>query len=369
MRLFSLITSLIVAFTLCMPNSLQANKGAGAEVEHAFNAGDLIFDHILDNHQWHIAEIGNTEISIPLPIILWEDGHLYCFLSNKFDKNGIYKNFQLRSQAPYKGKIVSLKLNAKGQKVIDQKLPLDFSITKTVSGLLISAILLFIIFMSAVRSYKKRGIHAPKGVQALIEPIFIFIRDEVIYSNLGKRYGKKFLPYLMCLFFFIAFNNLSGLIPIFPFGANLMGNISVTLVLAFFTFVLILANSGKHYWTHIFNTPGVPWWMKFPLPLIPFIEFMEIFTKPFVLMIRLFANITAGHVVVLGFISIIFIFGDLSPLLGYALSPVSVLFSLFVNAVEILVAFIQAYIFTFLTSMYLAGALGYDSNQDTKHIS
>ncbi|MEG1762282.1 MAG: F0F1 ATP synthase subunit A [Bacteroidales bacterium] len=368
MRFSSIIISLGMFFTICLYSPMQASEKS-LKAEPAFNAGELIFDHVLDNHKWHIAEVGETEISVPLPIILWQNGKLYCFSSNKFDKNGIYKNFQLRTQAPYKGKIVSLKLNAKGQKVISKNLPLDFSITKTVAGLMISAMLLFLIFMTTARSYKKRGIHAPKGIQSIVEPIFMFIRDEAIYNNLGKKYGKKFLPYLMCLFFFIAFNNLSGLIPIFPFGANLMGNISVTLVLALFTFFLILANSGKEYWRHIFNTPGVPWWMKFPIPLMPIIEFMEIFTKPFILMIRLFANITAGHVVILGFVCIIFIFGDMSSFLGYALSPVSILFSLFVNALEILVAFIQAYIFTFLTSMYLAGALGYQANEDTEHLS
>ncbi|MDR1739380.1 MAG: F0F1 ATP synthase subunit A, partial [Bacteroidales bacterium] len=265
-------------------------------------------------------------------------------------------------EAPHKGKIVAI--TSTGE--IKEKLPLDFSITKNVVGLFIAALSLIIIFMLVARNYRKRGMNAPKGVAALIEPIFLFIRNDVIYSNLGKKYGDKYLPYLMTLFFFILINNLLGLIPIFPFGSNTMGNVAVALTLALFTFIVTLFSTNKHYWQHIVNAPGVPWWMKFPLPIMPLIEFIEIFTKPFVLMVRLFANTVAGHIIILGFICLIFIFGEISIGIGYGVSPLTLIFGLFIDVLEILVAFVQAFIFTMLSSIYIAGAVGYTPGKETE---
>jgi F-type H+-transporting ATPase subunit a len=185
--------------------------------------------------------------------------------------------------------------------------------------------------------------------------VIIFIRDDVAMSSIGKNY-ERYMPFLLTLFFFILFNNLLGLVPIFPGGANVTGNLAVTGVMAFFTLLITTFSGNRAYWQHIFNTPGVPWWLKIPIPLIPIIELMGAFTKPFVLMVRLFANITAGHIIILGFISLIFIFGNMNTYLGYGVSIVSVLFSVFLSLLEILVAFIQAYVFTLLSALYFGMA-------------
>lgn len=214
---------------------------------------------------------------------------------------------------------------------------------------------MLVIFFSVAKSYKNRGKRAPKGLQSILEPLILFIRDDIAAPSIGKHY-EKYMPFLLTTFFFIFFSNLIGLIPVFPGGANVTGNIAVTLVLACFTFVIILIKANKNYWTHIFNPPGIPWWLKFPLPLIPVIELAGVFIKPFVLMVRLFANITAGHIIVLGFVSLIFIFGQMSTGLAYGVSTVSVFFSIFISLLELLVAFIQAYVFTMLSALYFGMA-------------
>jgi F-type H+-transporting ATPase subunit a len=342
--------------------------------EKSFDAGSTIIEHVLDAHYWHIATIGHHHITVPLPIILFHEGGLYCFSSSRLAHKEIYKprglaaaGFRLQEDAPHKGRIVAVVANAEGGFDIAPKLPLDFSITKNVFELFVAAALLFLIFMLVARNYRKRGINAPKGIAALIEPIYLFIRNDVIYSNMGKKHGDRYMPYLMTLFFFILINNIIGLVPIFPFGGNTMGNIAVALTLALFTFIVTLFSTNKRYWKHIVNAPGVPWWMKFPLPLMPLIEAMEIFTKPFVLMIRLFANIVAGHIIILGFVCLIFIFGEISTGIGYGVSPLTLIFGLFVDLLEIIVAFIQAFIFTMLSSIYIANAIGYEPNGSSKH--
>jgi F-type H+-transporting ATPase subunit a len=217
-------------------------------------------------------------------------------------------------------------------------------------------LLICVIFISIANSYKKRKGKAPKGLQSFLEPLILFIRDDVAKASIGEKKYEKYMPYLLTLFFFIFFNNLFGLVPFFPGGANLTGNIAVTMVMALFTFVITTFSGNKNYWVHVFNTPGVPWWLKFPVPLMPLVEVMGVFTKPFVLMVRLFANITAGHIIVLGFMSLIFIFGAMAPAIGYGVSVVSVAFSVFMLLLELLVAFIQAYVFTLLSALYFGMA-------------
>jgi F-type H+-transporting ATPase subunit a len=233
----------------------------------------------------------------------------------------------------------------------------DFSFTKTVLAIFISVILLLVIFLSVAKAYRKRKNEAPSGIQSLVEPLILFIRDDIAKSSIGEKKYERFMPYLLTVFFFIFINNLLGLIPLFPGGANVTGNIAVTLVLAVFTFVLTTINGNKHYWIDIVNTPGVPWWLKVPVPLMPIVEIIGIITKPFVLMVRLFANITAGHIIVLGFISLIFIFGAISVALGLGVSVVSVSFMIFMSLLELLVAFIQAYVFTLLSALYFGLAV------------
>ena len=209
--------------------------------------------------------------------------------------------------------------------------------------------------MLVAKGYRERGEKAPKGIQSLIEPLIIYVRDDIAKPNIGKDY-EKYFPYLLTVFFFIFFNNLLGLIPLFPFGANITGNIAVTAVLALFTFFITNLTGKKHYYEDIFNTPGVPWWLKFPLPLMPVIEVVGCFIKPVVLAIRLFANITAGHIVLLGFISMIFIVGEMSAMAGAGMSVMSVILAIFADCLEVLVAYIQAYVFTLLSAIYFGMA-------------
>ncbi len=313
----------------------------------SFNPGDMIMEHVVDNHEWHILEIGHFELTVPLPVILYYDGKLYTFCSSRFhNEEHAYQGFSLPEAGPDKGKIVRTSAIPAGPKVY------DFSITKTVLAIMISALLMLLIFISIARAYANNRNKAPKGIQSMLEPLIIFIRDDIAKSSIGEKKYEKYMPYLLTIFFFIFLNNILGLIPIFPGGANVTGNIAVTMVMAVFTFILTTVNGNKHYWVDIVNTPGVPWWLKLPLPLMPIVEIIGLITKPFVLMVRLFANITAGHIIALGFISLIFIFGAMNAALGYGVSVVSVAFMIFMNLLELLVAFIQAYVFTLLSALY-----------------
>jgi F-type H+-transporting ATPase subunit a len=322
-----------------------------AHGEKKFNAGEMIMEHVVDNHEWHIAETGNFHLTIPLPVILFSEGRFHFFSSSRFhNESHSYQGFQLVQEGPRKGKIIFTGDNTS----IGQEGPAvyDFSITKTVLGILMSSVILIIIFVSVANRYKRNPNRAPKGLQSLLEPIILFIRDDIAKSSIGEKKYEKFMPFLLTVFFFIFFNNLFGLVPFFPGGANVTGNITVTLVMAVFTFVITTINGNKHYWIDIINTPGVPWWLKIPVPLMPIVEIIGIITKPFVLMVRLFANITAGHIIVLGFVSLIFIFGAINATLGYGVSVVSIAFMIFMNLLELLVAFIQAYVFTLLSALY-----------------
>ncbi len=331
-------------------------------IEEEFKAGEMIIEHLIDAHEWHILSYGDFHLTVPLPVILWHDGELHMFMSNNFHHgHNQYKGFGLAHEGGHKGKIVRvLQDRFLDDHVIvhdaDQELPLDFSITKNVLAIFISVILLSWLFISIANTYRHRRGQAPKGLQSLLEPLILFIRDDIAKDSIGEKNYERYMPYLLTLFFFIFLNNLLGLVPIFPGGANVTGNISVTLVLALFTFVITSITANKQYWQHIFNTPGVPWWLKFPIPLMPVVELVGMFTKPFVLMIRLFANITAGHIIILGFISLIFIFGEIQAGLGYGVSILSVVFAIFINLLELLVAFIQAYVFTLLSALYLGMA-------------
>lgn len=366
---YILFPLLVFSILLSSPVKLIAVAVDTLSIEHEsedeFNAGHLIIDHIVDNHEWHIATFGKTHFTIPLPIILIDKGKIVTFSSSKFEHgHSDYKGYKLEtSRNENKGKIVKV-LPGTMQTDVSAELPIDLSITKTVVGIIVSAILMIIIFFIVANSYKRNAHHAPKGLQSLLEPLILFIRDDIAKPSIGKRYNT-YMPFLLTTFFFIFFSNLIGLIPFFPGGANVTGNIAVTLVLALFTFVIILIKANKNYWLHIFNPPGIPWWLKFPLPLIPIIELAGMFIKPFVLMVRLFANITAGHIIVLGFISLIFIFGQMSSTLAYGVTPVSVFFTIFISLLELLVAFIQAYVFTILSALYFGMAT--EENTHAEH--
>jgi len=318
--------------------------------EEAFNPGEFIIEHIGDSYEWHILHVGKFQLSVPLPVILIsKTSGFHFFMASEFHHgHSAYKSFQIPKEGENKGKIVE---------VIDGKevRPYDFSITKNVLALFVSLGLLLFIFLRIAQKYTKNPDKAPSGLQNALEPIILFIRDDVAKPAIGHRY-EKYLPYLLTIFFFILLNNLMGLIPIIPGGANVTGNIAITLVLALMTFVITTFSTDKHYWIHIVNAPGVPWWLKFPIPLMPIVEIIGVFNKPFVLMVRLFANITAGHIIALGFFSLIFIFGKLNIYAGYGISVISVAFTIFMSMLELLVAFIQAYVFTLLSALYFGMA-------------
>jgi F-type H+-transporting ATPase subunit a len=315
-----------------------------------FRAGDMIMEHILDAHDWHIMTIGDHHISIPLPVILYSPSKgLSAFMSSRFEHgHASYEGYRLE-----KGGIVSE----------DGSEFYDLSITKNTASMLVSMIILAFIFISVANAYRRNPAKAPKGLQSLLEPIIIFIRDEVAKPAIGPKY-MKYLPYLLTVFFFIWINNLMGLIPIAPFGANVTGNIAVTLTLATITFLITLFSGNKHYWRHIFAMPGVPSWV---LLLLTPIEILGIFLRPFVLMIRLFANIAAGHIIALSFFSLIFIFAEINTGLGLGVSVVSVAFTVFMGCLELLVAFLQAYVFTLLSAIYFGAAVEEHHHEEHHH--
>ncbi len=325
---------------------------AGTESAHTtedegFMPGDFMFDHIKDAHDWHLFSVGKTHVTIPLPVILYsKTSGLHVFMSGKFHHgHASHKGFRLETSGENKGKIIE---EATGTK------PIDLSITKNIAAMFISIALLLLIFLTIGKKYRRDPLRAPSGIQSAVEPIITFMRDDVIKPAIGPKY-ERYMPYLLTVFFFIWINNMLGL---FPGGANFTGNISVTLVLALFTFVITTFSGNRSYWSHIVNTPGVPFWLKLPpLPIMPLVEIIGIFTKPFVLMVRLFANITAGHIIAMGFISLIYIFAEMSTGIAYGVSVISVLFNVFMMFLELLVAFIQAFVFTFLSAIYFGLAV------------
>ncbi len=321
-------------------------------LQEEFQAGEMIIEHITDSYEWHIMTFGHTHVSIPLPIMFYDQGEFHFFMSSVFHHEKTHDGYFISHNDINAGKLV--RLNEAGEEI---RPTVDFSFTKNVLAIFISSIIMIWLFTSIGKMYKRNPNQAPKGIQSLLEPLIIFIRDDIAKASIGEKKYKKYLPFLLTLFFFIFLNNLLGLVPFFPGGANVTGNIGVTGVLAVFTFIITTFSANKNYWVHIINTPGVPWWLKIPVPLMPIVELMGVFTKPFVLMVRLFANISAGHIIILGFISLIFIFGEIAAGAGYGVAVVSVSFAIFMNILELLVAFIQAYVFTLLSALYFGMAV------------
>lgn len=360
---------LIVVFTL-FSAFLMVSLGVNAQVDTAhattethgettekkkFEIGKFALHHIADSHSWHV--IGETYIG--LPVILFANGSVVTFNDSDFHHDNdakvvVEKSGQRFVKMHEKIYLASAVANEHGQYVeLDEKhhpknaRPLDFSLTKNACTLLLSVVLLLVVFISVANGYKKRHGKSPKGLQSWMEPIILFVRDDIAKPNLGHKY-ERFMPYLLTVFFFIWFNNMLGLVPFLPGGANLTGNIAVTMVLAVITFLITVFNGNKHYWKHIFWMPGVPVPMKiFLMPL----ELIGIFTKPIALMIRLFANITAGHILVLSLICLIFVFNSIW------VSAASIPFAIFIGGIELMVAFIQAFIFTILSALFIGMAV------------
>ncbi len=330
-----------------LPVKSADEKAAGDEGEE-FNASHFILEHIADSHEWHILTRENGEhVTIYLPVILYSrDKGLSVFSSKKISHGHVHNGYKMCEEGELAGRIVTVD---EAGHIEEEKLPLDFSMTKAVAGMLFAALIGLWLFLSLSRSYKKTGISHPKGIQGFLEPIILFVRDDIAVPNIGSHKYMRYMPYLLSVFFFILINNVMGLIPFPPpFGANVTGNIAVTMTLALFTFVIIQINGTKTYWKHIFATPGVPVWL---LPIMIPVEFIGMIAKPFALMIRLFANITGGHIIVLSLVAIIFIFKSL------VVAPVSILFVIFMNCLELLVAFLQAYVFTLLSALFIGLAV------------
>jgi len=331
----------------------------------------IAFEHILDSHSWHLFGDHEDAVSMPLPVILKTDNGIVTFMSSAFhhDTHGThvaeingqrFVNFKetiyLASDFPNEhGQYLNIQKDEKGEETITNVAPLDFSITKNATQLFLSALVLILLFTSVAKAYKKTGVTtAPKGKQSFLEPLIVFVRDDLAKGNIGEK-GEKFTPYLLTVFFIILINNVLGLIPI---SANLTGNIAFTLVLSVFTLLLTVFNGNKNYWGHIF-TPHAP--KALWIILIP-IEIIGVFTKPFALMIRLFANISAGHIIIISLVGLIFMFKSL------LISPIAVGFALFIDVLEVLVAVLQAYIFTLLTALFIGSAVA-DHNEDGQHDS
>lgn len=328
---------------LGIPAMLSAQESKATDVD----VNELVFGHIGDAYEWHIATFGDTPVSIPLPVIVKSSTGWHVFCSSELEGGREHEGLYIAEGGVYDGKIVEK--NAEGEEVR----PFDISITKDVLGLFINSAVLIVIMMACVRWYKKHPVEqgAPRGGVGMMEALILMIYDDVIKGCVGEDY-KRYAPYLLTAFFFVLVNNLMGLVPIFPGGANVTGNIAITLVLALCTFLLTNIFGTKEYWKEIF-WPDVPTWLKAPVPMMPLIEFFGIFTKPFALMIRLFANIMAGHAAVLSLIAIIFITVKAGPVINGSMTFVAVVFGIFMNALEILVAFIQAYVFTMLSAVFI----------------
>lgn len=310
----------------------------------------IVFGHIGDSYEWHITNWGDKSITVHLPVIVYsKTSGWHTFLSSRFEENGgVYNGLYIApAGTKYEGKIVER--NEAGEEVR----PFDISITKITLSLFINSIILLIIILCVARWYKKRpqGAESPGGFVGFMEMVIMMIYDDVIKGGVGPQY-RKFAPYLLTAFFFILINNLMGLIPIFPGGANVTGNIAITLVLAICSFIAINLFGTRTYWKDIF-WPDVPLWLKIPVPMMPFIELFGIFIKPFALMIRLFANMLSGHMAILVLTSLIFIASSMGAAMQTSLTIASVAFSIFMNALEILVAFIQAYVFTMLSAVFI----------------
>ncbi|NND78132.1 MAG: F0F1 ATP synthase subunit A [Flavobacteriales bacterium] len=348
-------TLLTIAFVITMNTGVFAS-GEDRGSSEKFEAGKMITHHILDSHEWHLWDIRDENgvlhpVSVPLPIIFYHKGHgLQMFMSSKFDHGkASYKGYAMHHEnIVYEGEGGhAAQGEDHGSGII------DFSITKNVVTILLVALLVILIFTGIGKAYNRKPNSAPKGIQSFFEPIIMFIRDDIAIPIIGEHKAGKFLPFLLSVFFFIWFGNMLGLIPFIPGGANMTGNISITIVLAAITFFITLKSANKHYWQHVFAMPGVPWPLYFILTPI---EIIGVFLKPLVLAIRLFANITAGHITILAFISLIFILGEKSAVAGYGVSIASIALSVFMTFLEILVAFLQAFIFTLLSATYFASA-------------
>lgn len=360
LRIFKILLICIISVFASSNYALaSADKHGEDEV---INPKEIIFEHLGDGYGWEAPF--NHHVRIPLPIIVKASDGFHIFMSSKVADGKTYKDGDIEfkiagKDSPYKGKIVEI---SDGKEI---KPSIDISITKNVAAIFI-AIIVVVGLMLWLASYHRRNPYkAPRRGLGAVEALMSFVYDSVIKSTL-KENAKRFAPYLLSVFFFIFVMNLLGLVVVFPGGANLTGNIAVTLVLAIFTFLITNLFGTKHYWKEIF-WPDVPLWLKFPLPIMPLIEIFGMFTKPAALTVRLFANMMGGHMIVIVLTLLIFIFAAVNPIAGGATTVVSVLFSIFMLLIDVLVSFIQAYVFTMLSTIFISLAQEREHKEHEKH--
>lgn len=355
-KILSIITVLILAMTVA-PDAVASGEG---NHDGKLDPKEIIFEHLGDGYGWEVPFDHHNRIPLPC-IVVGSDG-LHVFSSSRVAGGKTYVDgnaeFMIGGHgSKYKGKIIE---------IVDgrEERPLDLSITKNVCAVFISVIVVIAMIFAVARFHRRNGYHAPRKGLGAIESLIVFIYDSVVKATLGDK-AAKFAPYLLTVFFFIFTMNILGLMVVFPGGANLTGNIAVTLVLSIITFLVTNLFATKHYWKEIF-WPDVPLWLKFPLPIMPAIEIFGMFTKPAALTVRLFANMMGGHMIVLVLTLLIFIFAALSPVAGGATTVVSVLFSIFMLLIDVLVSFIQAYVFTMLSTIFISLAQAKEEHHEKK---
>lgn len=329
------------------PVTLSESEGSPSQ---QVDVAHMLFGHIGDSYGWHITDWSGKHVTIPLPCIVYsKQSGWHMFMSSKIEHGQQYEGLYLSEDGAYKDKIVEL--GADGQEVR----PFDISITKNVASLMFTAVLLILLVLGSARWYKKHDAiqeGAPKGVAGLMEMMIMMVNDDLIKPSIGEKEYSRYAPYLLTAFFFIFISNLLGIVPFFPGGANVTGNIAVTMVLALCTFFAVNIFGNKHYWKEIL-WPDVPLFLKFPLPIMQTIELFGLISKPFSLMVRLFANIMAGHAMILGLVAVIFVTAKLGPVINGSMTVITLLFGVFMDCLELLVAFIQAYVFTMLSSVFI----------------
>lgn len=329
-------------------SNLAAESSDDSAGEEKIDVGALLFGHIGDSYGWHITDWNGKHVSIPLPCIVKSGTGWHCFMSSAIAHGHEYEGLFVAEEGRYKDKIVEL--GPEGELLR----PFDISITKNVCSLMFTGALLILLVLGAARWYRKNDAteKAPGGFAGLVEMMVMMVNDELIKPSIGEKEYRRYAPYLLTAFFFIFISNLLGIVPFFPGGANVTGNIAVTMVLALCTFVAVNLFGNKHYWKEIL-WPDVPVFLKFPLPIMQTIELFGLIAKPFSLMVRLFANIMAGHAMILGLVSVIFVTVKLGAVINGSMTFITMLFGVFMDCLELLVAFIQAYVFTMLSAVFI----------------
>ncbi len=345
-RLISLVVTMIILMSPVRAAASEADAAHAAEQE--VNVGEILFGHIGDSYGWHITDWNGKHVTIPLPCIVRSSTGWHVFMSSEIEHGHKYEGLFIADEGRHEGKIVER--NAAGE----VGRPLDISITKNVASLMFSAVLLVSMVLGAARWYRKNDARdkAPGGFTGLVEMMVMMVNDDLIKPSIGEDEYRRYAPYLLTAFFFIFISNLLGIVPFFPGGANVTGNIAVTMVLALCTFFAVNVFANGHYWKEIL-WPDVPLLLKFPVPLMQLIEIFGMFTKPFSLMVRLFANILAGHAMILGLVSVIFVTAKLGPVINGSMTFITMIFGVFMDCLELLVAFIQAYVFTMLSAVFI----------------